>query len=446
MERGLRCVEGCPIEEIFTDSRFLQGDSLVSLGDALVAAFTDDAEIKRYPSTTRARDIQEVGVVCLHLLLTITLRNRDRIDMLWGLVSKTIATIIKNAKEPTQLVSKAVFGLLHLCQRLLPYKEEIADELLSSLQLVLKLDVAVAEVFAERITEEVLQLVKANLAYIKSTLGWKTICALLAISASHPAAAEKGFQALETLLIGGTGNVTEENFLPCMETLTCFIQGRVGGDRTAAALELLASTGMGIVKSASQAESAEDKNFLKWVHILKMLSEVALSEEREHKHHALILLQRLLLANEVVDMAPTLIRESFETVLFPLFSDVLKDLPQQARGPHVVEYCGVVKQAISLLSRCFLMHLRGLGGLEDFEDLWFTVLNYFKECKTAAKSYDEIAEMIPEKIKNLMLVMYNLCKEGVVIKTKGETPKDFWEKSWEFVATISPDLTPDIVS
>ena len=68
--------------------------------------------------------------------------------------------------------------------------------------------------------------------------------------------------------------MTEENFLPCLETLKSFIQGRVGGDRSAAALELLANTGMALVKSACQAEAVTDKGFLKWMHVLNMLSQV----------------------------------------------------------------------------------------------------------------------------------------------------------------------------
>lgn len=73
---------------------------------------------------------------------------------------------------PCNLVEKAVFGLLHICQRLLPYKENLVDDLLRSLQLILKLDARVADAYCENITLEVTRLVKANAIHIKSQMGW----------------------------------------------------------------------------------------------------------------------------------------------------------------------------------------------------------------------------------------------------------------------------------
>ena len=97
------------------------------------------------------------------------------------------------------------------------------------------------------------------------------------------------------------------------------------------------------------------------------------------------------------------------------------------------------------MSRVFLMHLRGLGALADFEQLWFSVLQNFAFCMEKAKIHDEIAEMIPEKIKNLMLVMHNLCKEGAHINLQSGGQKEFWAKSWDFVGKMSPELTAEII-
>lgn len=53
------------------------------------------------------------------------------------------------------LVERAVLGLLRICQRLLPYKEDTADTLLRSLRLVIGLASAVSWELAERIAGEV---------------------------------------------------------------------------------------------------------------------------------------------------------------------------------------------------------------------------------------------------------------------------------------------------
>jgi hypothetical protein len=78
-----------------------------------------------------------------------------------------LASIVGAAQSPSPLVEKAVLDLLRVCQRLLPYKEDLGDELLKSLQLVLRLDARVADAYAERITQEMLQLVKSSVTYIR---------------------------------------------------------------------------------------------------------------------------------------------------------------------------------------------------------------------------------------------------------------------------------------
>ncbi|KAK4371058.1 hypothetical protein RND71_010533 [Anisodus tanguticus] len=88
---------------------------------------------------------EDIAVFCLELLIAITLNNRDRIRLLWQGVYEHIASIVHSTVMPCALIEKAIFGLLRICLRLLPYKENLADELLRSLQLVLKLDARVAD-------------------------------------------------------------------------------------------------------------------------------------------------------------------------------------------------------------------------------------------------------------------------------------------------------------
>jgi brefeldin A-resistance guanine nucleotide exchange factor 1 len=52
-------------------------------------------------------------------------------------------------------VERAVTGLLRICQRLLPYKEDTAETLLRSLKLAIGLSPNVAWELAERIAAEV---------------------------------------------------------------------------------------------------------------------------------------------------------------------------------------------------------------------------------------------------------------------------------------------------
>ena len=80
---------------------------------------------------------------------------------------------------------------------------------------------------------------------------------------------------------------------------------------------------------------------------MNVREQVALNDEIEQKHHSLILLQRLLLANEVLEMNPMLLKESFTSVLFPLFTDIVKALPEKASGRDAADGCSIVKQVLN---------------------------------------------------------------------------------------------------
>lgn len=60
---------------------------------------------------------------------------------------------MRDGRSP--LVARAALGLLRVCQRLLPYKEDTAEGLLKSLHLVLRLNPSVAWDLAHRIAAEV---------------------------------------------------------------------------------------------------------------------------------------------------------------------------------------------------------------------------------------------------------------------------------------------------
>ncbi len=72
-----------------------------------------------------------------------------------------------NGKQgATPLVARAALGLLRVCQRLLPYKEDTAEALLKSLQLLLRLSPAAAWDLAQPIAAEV--SLSASIRYVRS--------------------------------------------------------------------------------------------------------------------------------------------------------------------------------------------------------------------------------------------------------------------------------------
>lgn len=118
---------------------------------------------------------------------------------------------------PCALVEKAIFGLVSICQKLLPHKGGLADELLRSLQPLLKLEPDVADAYLELITEGVNRLrVKANATRIRSQTGWRIITSLLSITAWHPVASRAGLDALE-LIVSDGAHLSPANYVLCID-------------------------------------------------------------------------------------------------------------------------------------------------------------------------------------------------------------------------------------
>ncbi|MCD7456350.1 hypothetical protein HAX54_031392 [Datura stramonium] len=103
----------------------------------------------RHQKCSSSHEDEDTAVFCLELLITITLNNKDRISLLLQEVYEHIAIIVHSIVMPCALIEKAIFGLLCIFLGLLPYKENLLDELLRSLQHILKLDARVADPYCE---------------------------------------------------------------------------------------------------------------------------------------------------------------------------------------------------------------------------------------------------------------------------------------------------------
>lgn len=137
----------------------------VALGFLYVGSGEGDS-----PTSQPVKIDSKSAALCLDLLLFVTLRNRDRIVSTWQLVESHLQHIIlpseKHGPVPQELLENAVLNLLKVCQRLLPYKPDVSDLLLRSLELVLNVEPTIVRHMAQRVALEVLQLVKGAAEFI----------------------------------------------------------------------------------------------------------------------------------------------------------------------------------------------------------------------------------------------------------------------------------------
>ncbi|KAJ3697483.1 hypothetical protein LUZ61_001188 [Rhynchospora tenuis] len=433
-------VRKCQIDNIFAESKFLHADSLSHLARALVQAAGQPKKIGT------SSDEEDTAVFCLELLITITLNNRDRITLLWQGIYEHIARIVQSTVMPCNLVEKAVFGLLHICQRLLPYKENLSDDLLRSLQLILKLDARVADAYCENITQEVARLLKANASHIRSQTGWRTVINLLSITARHPDACETGFDALVFVMSDGT-HLSPANFILCTEAARQFADSRlVPGDRSVQALELMAgsvsclSRWCNEVKEVGgEAEQVLDGIREMWLRLVLALRRVCTDNREEVRNHALISMQRCLVGVDGICLSGPVWLQSFE-VVFQLLDEMLEIAKSQSPKDYRNMETSLL-HAIKLMSKAFLQSLQDVSAMgQAFGELWLGMLSRMEQyvkVKLRGRRMEKLHEAIPELLKNTLLVM----------KASGTLSRDskgLWDATYKIVNNIAPSLLLEV--
>ncbi|CAM0952963.1 unnamed protein product [Alopecurus aequalis] len=435
---SLETVRKCQIGTIFTESKFLQADSLSNLAKALIQAAGRPQRI------TSSLDDEGTAVFCLELLITVTLNNRDRIVLLWQGVYEHITHIVQSTVMPCNLVEKAVFGLLHICQRLLPYKENLVDDLLRSLQLILKLDARVADAYCENITLEVTRLVKANATHIKSQMGWRTIISLLCVTARHPDASDAGFEALVFVMSEGA-HLSPANFIVSVEASRQFAESRLGSaERSIHALNLMAdsvncltSWSREVKEAGGEADRILEGIAEMWLRLVQALRKVCTDQREEVRNHALLCLQRCLVVDGISVSSSTWLM-SFD-IIFQLLDELLEIAqsysPKDFRNMEVS-----LLHAMKLLCKVFLQSLKDLSAQSSFGKLWLEVLDMiekFMRVKLRGRRTEKLHEAIPELLKNILMVMK---ANGILSNTGAGGENTLWEATWLQVSKVAPSL------
>jgi golgi-specific brefeldin A-resistance guanine nucleotide exchange factor 1 len=443
-QRTLQTIQKCHIDSIFTESKFLQPDSLLQLARALIWAAGRPQKVGSSP------DDEDTAVFCLELLIAITLNNRDRIVLLWHGVYEHIANIVQSTVMPCALVEKAIFGLLRICQRLLPYKENLADELLRSLQLVLKLDARVGDAYCENITQEVARLVKANAAHIKSQMGWRTVVLLLSITARHADASEVGFEAIMFIMSEGA-HLSIANYAFCIEASRQFAESRVGlVDRSIRSLDLMSDSVKSLARWSQETKETSDDADKgletireMWLKLLQALKKLSLDQREDVRNHALASLQRCLTATEGICLQSATWSHAFDLVIFALLDDLL-EICQNHSQKDYKNIEGSLVLAMKLVTKVYLQLLLDLFRLSSFCKLWLGVLSRMEKyikIKIRGKRSDKLQEVIPDLLKNILLVMKN---KGILAKRSTIGGDSLWELTWLHANNISTSLQSEV--
>ncbi|KAL5038865.1 GDP/GTP exchange factor for ARF [Batrachochytrium dendrobatidis] len=233
------CVTLCRIEELIADTRFLEEPTLTNLVTTLIeACYTDPVKMDgahnsladqqplvKEPVASQDKVFSESCVFQLELLLNITLRNRDRIQILWPQISAHLMEVFSNPTfAPPAFLDHAVSCLLRLLLRLL-HVEEIQTEIFGLLDKVSKFPADLMHAVGESLVAGLLSVLMTNISIVaKHQSRWLTVLHVLSATSSHPGAASFGFEAACLLVSNHPDSpVTADNFGECVDLLISFV-------------------------------------------------------------------------------------------------------------------------------------------------------------------------------------------------------------------------------
>ena len=445
-------VQACRIDEIVADTKFLRADSLVELVRAVVSSAGDvTAQVRAYRSGLDT----EGAELCIELLITLAMRNRDRVALIWPLLhgvfaaaitgndtssSSNAAGMVEVDGETSPLTQRAVLGLLRICHRLLPYKEDTTETLLESLTLILRLPQTSAWILSEQIAAELLSLVRTSASYIKEEEQWKTVCSLIKLTSVRPEAAPLAFECLSKCCRDSSA-LSAASYMPLLETCLGFIERYKKGNADVAVklLDLVETLTTWLVFQHNKIPEATLVDL--WLTSVTALARgLSIDECQPLRDTAILILHRTLTASEALDLPGELWVQTTRELLTPLVAMLTKyaAIGNTRKSTHPGADKSV-QLAVAMLTKVLMQYGQAMSADKEFYDLWGTCLQTLVECM-GVKQSEGISESVPENVKNMLLVLAT----GEVLTptwTDGSN-RNLWELTWSRAAHISSGLTP----
>lgn len=399
-------LSSCNLQDIFIDSKFLRQESLVHLVKAIVWA---SGSIPRQSSSGPGGANWDVSELCLELLFTVLLRNRDRISLIWQRTYDHFHSIFANSRDVDKaLVQKAIMAMLRLCQvrvdepvnlllslsspscisplqRLLPYKTDISEPLMMGIQLFSLVDEQVAVEMAPTIASEVLSLLKSAAPYIQQQPVWKSLFGLLKIVQFDPSSFPICVEATTWVV---RESLTPFNFTVVLPLVVELLERALPDMRKGvepkpgfpqlipdllnlllAAEEWLEVWWLGMSRGPQASDPAwlafkEDA----WVLVVTLLCRVIRNPNNEVRSTAVSFLQRSVVAAEKLGIAPEVVLMSLTKLIIPMTNDLSKLLTSVTRD--FIHCDATVHELIRAIVKVVLLFAEALPLLPSFGAAW----------------------------------------------------------------------------
>ncbi|KAJ9529408.1 hypothetical protein QJQ45_013728 [Haematococcus lacustris] len=405
----------CSWQDLFIESHYLRQESLAALVRALCFS---SGPIPRPSGAAAASTIPATGVtagtaytacrndvsagwdvseLCLELLYTLLLRNRDRISGLWPTVFDHVQSIFSHSRDVhPMLVQKAVMAVMRLCQRLLPYKPDITDDLVKGVQLVSLVDEQVASDMAPTIATEVLSLLKGAAPFLRTAQVWVALMGLLRIiqydSSSFPACvttlawiAQKALSPVNwQIVVEAVADLLSRAVHYAAEVPRVSAGGSTVGAEEAAAVvgslvQLLQTSEewlemwclannqhqqqLSPESTPQQARSgAESFKQEAWSHLMAMLCKCCKNSSFQVRTGALEVLQRAVVAVERFAVPAHVVQVVLVKVLVPMTNDLFGHVIFSTRDFQQADI--TVSELVRALAKLVLLYAPNMGNVQ----------------------------------------------------------------------------------
>ncbi|CEF66676.1 Golgi-specific brefeldin A-resistance guanine nucleotide exchange factor 1 [Strongyloides ratti] len=185
VEAGKQIIVDCHPEQLITDGKYLRTSALVELLNNIIAISISIYDDDYYEGDEKKvvklnyKD-EDSMILLLEIMISVTLENKDRLTSIWHLVKRHIEWLLNTFGKNTFIVERAIVGLLRIANRnLYRLKDDIANEVLQSFNILLYLRPTAFFLFSKQISFGLHDLLRLNAANVHKRQHWEVIFSLM---------------------------------------------------------------------------------------------------------------------------------------------------------------------------------------------------------------------------------------------------------------------------
>jgi len=298
--------------------------------------------------------------------------------------------------------------------------------------------------FGSRIIAGLAFLVKSDSKAIVLGEAWSDLLKILTFYCRIPNLANAAFECLMSLIAVSSSPLNYQVSFSYLLNLLKDETVHCSSDRILDAMVQLYSRLRNIMSRMRKYESpSKDKNLIKelWFIALDSFSEALKDPRIDVRIHVVDCLQRALLSSGVIIKNAKLIKLAFEKYLFPILS-IFED-ESCLRSLKDFSPVDIKIKVSNLMFQTFIVNVRWLCLLRDFEDFWLTFLGLLDNFMNLTEPNEQLSFHFKESLRNCLVTM---ILDSVFDEVHHRTGTDLLSLTLSIIESVRPTFKDDLLS